>query len=181
LKFDGDQRFNITQFASTVTLGYAKASQLSFSGSLGVVFDGSINAMSATSNADGSNDIGAGIVGSVGVAKQWAFADRGFITGTVGFAMSRTTAAATSLIAADLRLGAMVGYSLGPVSPYALVRAFGGPVSWRIDQKDVRGTDIHHYQLGAGLSANLWRGASALLDLSALGERAGSLAFSLQM
>ena len=88
-------------------------------------------------------------------------------------------AEATPLIAFDGRVGAQAGRAVGPVSPYLLVRGFGGPVFWSVDGEDVTGTDVYHFQLGAG--ASLAAGpVIAVIDASLLGERAVSLSIAIQ-
>lgn len=81
-------------------------------------------------------------------------------------------ARAIGLTAIDARLGVAVGETLGPASPYLLARAFGGPVLWKYADRDVTGTDTHHYQLGLGLVVKM----PAHIDLSAefvpIGEKA---------
>jgi hypothetical protein len=50
--------------------------------------------------------------------------------------------------ALDIRLGVAAGWTLWNVlSPYAVVRAFGGPVYWTYLNESVVGTDTHHYQV----------------------------------
>jgi hypothetical protein len=190
LKFT-DERYDITQYASTVTLGYSWPSRVSVTGSVGAIFDGQINGSNANgSNTADKNDIAAGIVGSVAVAKQWTLGganSKWFATGTIGFAMSRASTAPSpntpgvSIVASDLRVGALVGRTFGRISPYLLTRAFGGPVFWTLNQTDATGTDVYHVQVGAGVTANLGGGVSAMVDVSALGEQAASLALSLQL
>jgi hypothetical protein len=76
----------------------------------------------------------------------------------------------------DLRAAAVAGFRLGPiVTPYALARAFGGPAYWHYDGAAVTGTDLHKYQLGAGLSLAL---AGGRLDLFAEGVPLGESGFA---
>jgi len=58
---------------------------------------------------------------------------------------------------------------------------FGGPVSWVVAGEDVTGSDVHHFQLGAGVSVALPSGPSAVLDLSLAGEQSASLGVSWQL
>jgi len=76
------------------------------------------------------------------------------------------------ILATDLRVAATVGWSLWDFwTPYASVRAFGGPVLWKRDGERTIGTDIHHYQVALG-SALGWPGVGAVfVDGSFLGER----------
>jgi hypothetical protein len=160
--------------------GRAWPSGLAVRGSLGAVLGGELT-------GDGRrHDIGAGVVGAIGVSRQWA---RGpwFVTGSATFSGSRVTsteatpgAATEPLLALDGRLGAIAGRRLDVVSPYLLARAFGGPVMWTVDATDVTGSDVHHYQLGAGASVTTAGGLSLVVDVSALGERAASLGASMR-
>jgi hypothetical protein len=82
----------------------------------------------------------------------------------------------------DLRGGALVGTTLWRVlSPYAVVRAFGGPVYWQYLGTNVTGTDAHHYQVGAGLTLGIARRADLFVEGIPLGERSvaagGAVAF----
>jgi hypothetical protein len=82
------------------------------------------------------------------------------VMGTLSAGVSRahtTTSApseATVLTAVDVRAGAMIGKTLpvlgGSTTPYAALRAFGGPVFWRVDERPVTGTDKYHYQPAVG-------------------------------
>lgn len=160
----------------SVTAGRSWPSHFTVRASLGAVLDGTVR--------DGGerSDVGAGLVGSIGVARQWQFgADRQwFVTGTAGFSLSRATTAlpgmeSISITATDARVGAMVGRALGAVRPYLLVRGFAGPVSWRRGGQRVTGGDVHHFQLGFGGSVALPANLAVIVDVSLLGERAGSL------
>jgi hypothetical protein len=73
--------------------------------------------------------------------------------------------------AGDVRLGAAVGKSFGPVRPYAVARVFGGPVSWRIADTALTGSDRHHYQLGAGAAVQLPGHLDLSVEAAALGEQ----------
>lgn len=57
------------------------------------------------------------------------------------------------------------------VSPYLVGRVFGGPVFWN-DQGVLRGgTDIYHYQVGAGIAVSLFQRFDAFIEGAPLGER----------
>jgi hypothetical protein len=87
--------------------------------------------------------------------------------------------ARTALVAGDGRVGVLVGKSLGPVVPAIGARVFGGPVSWRMGGRSVMGGDVHHYAVGASLSARL--GPVDLFgEAMPLGERSlsGGLTYS---
>jgi hypothetical protein len=139
-------------------------------GSLGAVLDGTL-----TDGMD-THDLGPGIVGGVAVSRPWSFGAF-FVIGSAGFSASRATTPVAPLVGTDVRVGAVAGRRFGPVSPYLLARAFGGPVMWN----DLTGSDATHVQLGAGASVTTASGLSFLVDVSALGERSASLGVSLRL
>lgn len=63
-------------------------------------------------------------------------------------------------------------------SPYLLARACGGPVSWEIDGDGVAGSDTSHVLLGGGLNIAVPAGFSAVVDVSAVGERSIAVGLS---
>jgi len=82
------------------------------------------------------------------------------------------TPGTTRLFAFDIRAGLTVGKTFWNVlSPYAVFRAFGGPVIWAYDGKTVVAGDRYHVQLGAGLVTSLPRGVDVFVEGVPLGER----------
>jgi hypothetical protein len=82
----------------------------------------------------------------------------------------------------DLRVGALVGTTIFQVlSPYAVGRAFGGPVYWRYQGANVTGTDAHHFQVGGGVNLLVARRLALFAEGIPLGERSvaagGAVAF----
>jgi hypothetical protein len=71
----------------------------------------------------------------------------------------------------DARLGVAVGKSFGWARPYAVARAFGGPVTWTLGGQSISGTDQHHYQLGAGAGFDLPGHFDANIEVVPLGEQ----------
>lgn len=182
LRFDGDRDHDISQTAVTASIGLARPSRFSMRAAIGAVLDGALE-------GEGRRyDIGPGFVITGSVAKQWVTGDW-FLTASFSMSVSRTTTRETvpgvsrvGLVAVDLaRGGITAGRTFGPVSPYLLARGFGGPVFWEIDGTSVGGTDTHHFQLGAGVSASTASGLSILLDVAALGEQAASLGIALRL
>lgn len=184
LVFTDEQHLDLRQYAVTAIAGYAWPSRISIRGALGVLAGGSLAGEGRTF------DLGAGIVGSIGVARQWARAPW-FLTGSAGLGASRASSRETlptgmhgarvSLTAIDARAGITAGRTFGPVSPYLLARVFGGPVFWTWDGGSITGTDTHHFQLGAGASLVIGARATLLVDLSALGERAASIGLAVNL
>jgi len=182
LRFDGGREHDIEQTAVTASIGLARPSRLSVRAAIGAVLHGSLEGEGR------SYDIGRGFLLTASVSKQWVTGDW-FLTGSFSASASRTTtteavprASSVGLTAFDLaRGGITAGRAFGLVSPYLLARAFGGPVLWEIDGMDLAGTDVYHFQLGAGVSASTPWGLSVLLDISALGEQAASLGVALRL
>ncbi len=58
------------------------------------------------------------------------------------------------------------------LSPYAVFRAFGGPVIWSYAGSAVLAGDLYHVQLGAGMVTALPRGFDVFVEGVPLGERA---------
>jgi hypothetical protein len=69
----------------------------------------------------------------------------------------------------------------GLLSPYAVARAFGGPVFWRLDGASVTGTDKYHYQLGLGLSVTLPAHLDLFVEVAPLGETRASAGIGLAL
>ena len=184
LVFGGEQYLDLRQSAVTVIGGYAWPSRISIRAALGVLAGGSLEGEGRTF------DLGAGIVGSIGVARQWSRAPW-FVTGSAGLGASRASTRETlaagmhgprvSLTAIDGRAGVTAGRTFGPFSPYLLARVFGGPVFWHWDGDATTGTDTRHFQLGAGASLAIGARATILVDLAALGERAASLGVAVNL
>lgn len=84
--------------------------------------------------------------------------------------------ASVSLFAFDIRLGLTVGKTFWNVlSPYAAVRAFGGPVLWNIDGETRTGTDLRHFQIAVGMVTALPRGFDLFAEVAPGAERAVTL------
>jgi len=83
---------------------------------------------------------------------------------------------AASLTSFDARASLVAGKTFFEFfSPYAAVRAFGGPIFWGRAGASVTGTDAYHYNVGAGFSLTLPGGVDVFADGAPLGERRLSL------
>jgi hypothetical protein len=168
-----------TRLASVATLTYAPTSRVALEASAGAALGGKLTL------PDGSHEFSPGSVFSVGAS--WRVVDgRPFVilTSLLSFTESTTrTNAAGSPVgyeAFDLRLGGIVGTTLwNRFSPYALARAFGGPVYWRYEGSPVTGTDTHHFQLGAGFALGITRRFDLFVEGVPLGEQAVAAGFGL--
>jgi hypothetical protein len=99
-----------------------------------------------------------------------------FLSLSLSLAGSRASAVADDgerrpLTAIDLRAGAMLGKTVGPVTGFAVARGFAGPVSFRVAGEDETGGDAHHYALGAGATVRIGRRLAASVEALPLGER----------
>lgn len=74
----------------------------------------------------------------------------------------------------DFRYGIVVGTRIplgrAALLPYGVVRLFGGPIFWKIDGKDVLGTDAYKHQLGGGATVTFDR-FDIFIEAIGVGER----------
>lgn len=172
LRFDGSLRAAQTRAAVLGVLAYLPSASLALEAGVGASFAGALTV------PDGKHEFLPGPTASLGTA--WRVLDGAsyfaLLTAVASFTANRTELAGTprvSYTAFDLRLGGEFGLNLVQVlHPYVLARAFGGPVYWQYQGKDVTGTDIHHYQLGLGLALGLPLNLAAFVEGVPLGERA---------
>jgi hypothetical protein len=100
------------------------------------------------------------------------------LTSQLSFSAARTRRSGTEestvgYEAFDLRLGGLFGTTLFDiVSPYAAARIFGGPVFWHYQGASVTGTDLYHYQIGAGVGVLVASRVDLFAEAIPLGERA---------
>ena len=176
LVFADERRRTLDQRALVVTLGRMLGPNWLLRASLVRVLGGEING-GGRAVLDPGWSIGAQL------SRRWSVDNWPalYLGASVALAASWTTAsyegetAAHDLMAADLRLGGVVGWTLAEVlTPYAAGRVFGGPVSWRTmsDGEAQAGTDRYHVQLAAGLSARLPAGLYWTAEWAAVGEQA---------
>lgn len=82
----------------------------------------------------------------------------------------------STLYAFDVRGGVIVGKTFwNTLSPYAVFRAFGGPIVWGYGGQTQIGSDLYHVQLGAGMVTLLPHGFDVFVEGVPLGERAVTL------
>jgi hypothetical protein len=168
LHFDSGLHVDETRNASLVTLDYRPLRRLTLEVGAGAFLGGSITVSSVRyAMAPGF----ASIVGA-----SWRLVDA---DGAIPFVLltsqlsygSSSTAGGVGYDALDLRFGAAVGTTLWNVlTPYAVGRAFGGPIYWRYQGASIVGTDDHHWQVGAGFSLRLARRVDVFAEGVPLGE-----------
>ena len=93
----------------------------------------------------------------------------------VGGAMAKTEnsddKSKTDYMSTDVRLGIRGSWNINNrLFPFAALRAFGGPVMWKVHGEDVTGTDIYHYHLSAGTAIKAGP-IVAYLEWAAVGEQ----------
>jgi hypothetical protein len=172
LSFGPSLRAGETRAAVLATFAYLPTPKLALELGAGASFGG------ALTTPAGKYEFLPGPIVSLGLASRFLDAPLYFalVTVVASFSANHTERPGEpreSYTAFDLRLGGEFGLNVVKVlHPYVLARAFGGPVFWTYEGKSVTGTDIHHYQLGAGLAVGLPFGSSLFVEGVPLGERA---------
>jgi hypothetical protein len=168
LRFEGERRFVQERHASLVTLEYRASRRATWLAGAGAFLGGHLRSESAQS------DFTPGLVAVAG--GTWRVLEGGrrgpflLLTGQLSYAWTRNLDATYQ--AFDVRAGAVLATTVWQVlTPYALARAFGGPVLWRYQGQAITGTDAHHYQLGAGLALLVRRRVDLFAEAVPLGER----------
>jgi hypothetical protein len=165
LVFSDDTQRPLRQTALSATLEYRLSHRWTLSASGGWVPWGTIELEDGTSVR-----LSRGVVGSLGVSWLALEAEgaRPFVMLSGSLAFSRIYSAPSLWFSQDLRLGVSAGYTFFErLSPYATARVFGGPVSWN----GLTGSDLYHYQLGAGVAVGLPAGFDLLVEAVPLGEQ----------
>ena len=111
-----------------------------------------------------------GVVGSLSLS--WLLLEQGtwspFLQFSGSVAMSGMPVIDEHYVALDFRAGLAAGWTFfDRLTPYAVVRAFGGPVFYGA----ALGTDAYHVQLGAGLVVGLPLGLDLSAEFIPLGEQ----------
>ena len=156
------------------TLEASPFPELSIQVGAGAILGGSLT------TPTGKYDIDPGALLVVGGSYRFIDAKgaRPFVLATLGltFSGSQTTlqgATQTKALydAFDMRAGGVVGWNIARlISPYAVARAFGGPVYWTYQNQSTTGTDVHHFQIGAGLGIALGKRFDLFVEGVPLGE-----------
>lgn len=161
LRFDSARRAEVEMTALSLSVARIATTGWTPRLSLGLVLDGELRR-----NDGPRSDVGSGALLALGVERRVRDGSGGRpsldLSGSFSATWTSTGSpgsdATTSYFATDVRLGARAGWRLGSrVFPYTAIRVFGGPVQWEWDGADVQGSDIHHYQLGAGVAVQAGR------------------------
>jgi hypothetical protein len=175
VKFD-DLRLDETRHSALATLDYAPTRRWTFELGLGSLLAGRLQAGGVR------HEFQPGVLTLLGASWRVLDADgaRPFVLlqDQLAFASTSTRDSAAEAspsigyTALDMRLGGLVGWTFkNVVSAYALARVFGGPIFWQYQGEDLTGTDVHHYQVGAGLVVMLARRIDLSIEGVPLGEQ----------
>lgn len=162
--FDGAERLRLEAMAVSASFDVRLSPRWTLSGAAGGIFNGRL--LSDSESFDFSGGLVGSVAGSFVALEQGTYVPFIMVAGSL--AVSGVKAAPTTYVAIDVRLTATVGYTFFQrLTPYAVGRLFGGPVFWR----NQTGTDLYHYQVGAGLVVGLPFGFDLSAELIPLGEQ----------
>ncbi len=156
-------------------LGYQLAARVGVIASLSGILGGRIEHTDKTT-------MGGGVAGSL-TGTLLALPEtlnRPFVLASLTFGHARSSAISDDgkshdWIASDLRAGLMVGKTFASnIVPFAVARAFAGPVQWRLADREVTGGDLHHYAVGLGATYRIPGAIDAFVELLPLGEQSVS-------
>jgi len=150
----------LEQLAVSASLEYRVSDRITLVGAGGALIRGQLGGAPTTPGAVGSLAI------SMLVLEQGTWSP--FLQVSGSLALSTMRAADTNYVAIDFRAGLAAGWTLfDRFTPYAVVRAFGGPVFYG----SATGTDAYHVQLGAGFVVGLPLGLDLSAEIIPLGEQ----------
>jgi hypothetical protein len=177
LRFSGEFRFDESRHVAFATIDYRVTPAWTLELAMGSILEGRLESGLAR------YDLGPGFLAAFGASYRVLEARevRPFValTGQIAFVAASThpsigpSTPSTGYEALDARVGVVVGWALWRVlTPYALVRAFGGPVFWKdAAGSALTGTDVHHFQVGAGLLVRVGRSLDIFAEGVPLGEQ----------
>jgi len=164
ISFDGEPPVELRQHALSASATRMLAHGWSLRAAAGATLGGALDGQA----------LGPGWQVALQGGKLWRAADgpAPFVATTLALAAARSSGAAGTLLATDLRLGAAAGWQVGTVwSPYLAVQVYGAPVFLAAGGAVVRGADPHHLRPSIGSAFFLGEHLSAFADLAPVGER----------
>jgi hypothetical protein len=171
LKFD-DLHARQQRNAIVATAAYAPLPRLRFQVSAGAAFAGELRAPNGTHEFSVGPTGAAGIVYTLIEGRPFV-ALSGVVSASHATTQLRGRGPSVNYDALDLRLGLIAGTTVFDIlSPYLVARAFGGPVFWHYENQAQVGTDIAHYQIGAGVALRPIEAIAVFVEGVPLGERA---------
>lgn len=179
LVFDGAAHADLRQWSALATASRRLSPRLSLQIGAGAILGGSLD------DAAGRHRLAPGAAAMAGLSWLLVPPRQGgpfvMASATLSLAAARTAAgqagAGAPFQAADLALSGSVGWPVGGwLAPYLAAKVFGGPVRWERGGAAVTGTDLHHYQVAAGLAASLPGRFDLLAEWAPFGARAVTVA-----
>lgn len=181
VRFDGDRDVDVEMSTVSVSAGWLVDDRWTVRASAGAVLGGELKPDDGT-----VHDVDSGALAGIGAEYRALTAGPGDpfvdVSLSLGFSWARTSlneaTGRQDYSAADARLGVRYGFNVrNRFFPFLSARVFGGPVKWDPAGDDATGSDIHHYQMGAGAAARF--GAFAIFaEFAGLGEKAFSAGLS---
>ncbi len=170
LRFEGDWRATQFRNAIVATAAYAPTARLSLQLNLGAAIGGELQTPRGAYRFSPGPTFAAGASYTLLPGSPFLV-----LTGVLAASVAESERGDESptYTAIDARFGVAFGVTLFErLSPYAVARAFGGPVFFRYRGESVTGTDVYHVQLGAGLSVRPIDQLVVFIEGIPLGERA---------
>jgi hypothetical protein len=175
IRFDGEADYELEQHAVAASFGRRFGERTTVRLSLGAIVGGELLGEGRAYRIGPGWLLGvSGAHRLFGLPEHAHFVTLGLSFGAASSATEEIGGAGESerISASDLRVSVLGGVTLWRTwSPYAVVRGFGGPVSFRQLGRDRTGSDVHHYAIGAGSAVGLPFGLQGAVEYTALGER----------
>ncbi len=181
IRFDDDRDVAVDMTSVSVSGGWFINNRWTVRAALGIILGGSLQPEDGT-----IHNVEPGGLGTLGTEYR-AVVGRGatpyvdlslFLSASWAQTVAPDSDQKTDYSAADARLGVRAGWNVEDTFfPYVAARVFGGPVNWELDDEDVVGSDINHYQVALGASTQIGP-VGLFVEGSFLGEKALSTGLS---
>ena len=168
---------------NTISLAGSKRfnEKWSIRGGVGLIYDGKFkpeNAASIKVKPGGVISVGFEYLQSLGEGYRPTMDYSVFISASSTKTENPTDQSDTNYFSSDLRVGGRASWNINnKIFPYCAVRVFGGPVNWELNEVDVTGTDIHHYQVALGTAVQ-FESLGVFIEWAGRGEQALSFGLS---